>query len=176
MNFDKIKLLVLDADGVLTDGKLYIGANGEIAKCFSVLDGMGISLALRNGIDVAIITGRSGDIVKYRANELGIKHCYIGIKDKKEQLQKLMNTLNVGQDEVAYMGDDLNDLPSFAIAGLKMAVKNAVAEVLQNADYVTANNGGCGAVREVVEKILIAQKKWDKIVTEYLQQGQGDKQ
>lgn len=176
MNFDKIKLLVLDVDGVLTDGKLYIGANGEIAKGFSVLDGMGISLALKNGIEVAIITGRSGDIVRYRAHELGIKHCYIGIKDKNDQLQKLMQTLNVHQDEVVYMGDDLNDLPSFAIAGVKVAVKNAVEEVLQRADYVTANSGGCGAVREVVEKILKEQNKWNKIVTEYLQQGQGDKQ
>lgn len=176
MNFAQIKLLVLDVDGVLTDGKLYIGGNGEIAKGFNVLDGMGISLALRNGIEVAIVTGRGGDIVKYRANELGIKHCYVGVKDKKEQLQKLMQTLNCSPNDVAYVGDDLNDLPSFAVVGVKIATKNAISEVLKKADYITSNVGGCGAVREVVEKILKDQNKWDKIVAEYLQQGQGDKQ
>lgn len=176
MKLKEIKLLALDVDGVLTDGKLHIGPNGETEKVFSVLDGMAISVALRSGLKVAIITGRGGDIVQYRAKELGIVDCYTGVTDKKEKLQDLMADYELAKDQVAYMGDDLNDLPCMMLAGNRFAPANAVAEVKAVVDYVTEAAGGYGAVREVIEKILTAQGIWQKVVAAYGQKGQGDQQ
>lgn len=176
MDFKKIKLLALDVDGVLTDGKLHIGPNGEMEKIFSVLDGMAISVALRNGLKIAIVTGRGGNIVQFRAKELGITDCYTGVTDKKEKLQDLMADYELKKEEVAYMGDDLNDLPCMTLAGNKFAPCNGVAEVKAVVDYVTETAGGYGAVREVIEKILTAQGKWQRVVESYKQQGQGDRQ
>lgn len=176
MDFKKIKLLALDVDGVLTDGKLHIGPNGETEKIFSVLDGMAISVALRSGLKVAIITGRGGNIVQYRAKELGITDCYTGVTDKREKLLDLMADYELTKDEVAYMGDDLNDLPCMTLAGNCFAPQNAVAEVKAMVDYVTEASGGYGAVREVIEKILTAQGTWQKVVAAYGQEGQGDQQ
>lgn len=176
MNLKKIKLLVLDVDGVLTDCKLYIGGEGEVMKAFYGLDGLGISIALRNGLEVAIITGRDSKIVPCRCGELGIKRYYLKIKDKTEKLNELMQELHLTKDEVAYMGDDLNDLAPMGSVGCKLAPFNAVAEIKAMADYVTAAEGGKGAVREVIEKILQAQNKWEKIVAEFKGQGQGCQQ
>lgn len=175
-NFSDIKLLAMDVDGVLTDGGLYIGKNGEIAKCFDVQDGMGISIANRKGLVIAFISGRSKEIVSERAKELKIKYCFAEEKDKCERLKKIMQELSLTENQVAYIGDDLNDLPAFSVAGLKIAVQNARQEVKDAADYVTKFFGGHGAVREVIEKILKAQNKWDEVVQEYKKAGQGDRQ
>ena len=158
-----IKLLALDVDGVLTDGTIYIAADGECFKGFNAKDGMGISCALRNGLDVAIITGRKSDIIE-------------GAKDKREALRSLRRLRGLSVEEVAYVGDDLNDLPAFAESGLTFAPDDAAEDVYDAADIGLDNPGGRGAVREAIEYILAAQDKWEKIVASYEQAGQGDRQ
>jgi len=176
MMFKKIKLLVLDVDGVLTDGSIFISSTGEPMKRFEAKDGMAISLANRSGIVLALVSGRGNNIPNYRASELKIPYCFENEDKKEERLRWLMDKLKLSKDEVAYMGDDLNDLSPMAVAGVKIAPKNAAPEVLKIADYVTECYGGHGAVREVVENILKAQGKWEKIVADYCNTGQGDKQ
>ncbi len=172
----KIKLLALDVDGVLTDGSINIGADGEIYKAFDAKDGLGISCALRNGLQIAIITGRKSQIIHKRAEELGIYFLREGIKDKYAELIALQEELALLKEQVAYMGDDLNDLPAFRAAGVALAPQDAVAEVQAAADVVVQKCGGHGAVRAAIETILRAQDKWEQIVTSYLECGQGDKQ
>ena len=171
-----IKLLALDVDGVLTDGTINIGAKGELYKAFFAQDGMGISIALRNGLQIAIITGRKSEIIHKRAQELGITLLYEGVKDKYVQLQAIQKELQLQQQQLAYMGDDLNDLPAFNAAGFSFAPSDAVAEVKAAADTVVAAAGGRGAVRSAIEKILKAQGIWEQIVSAYSQSGQGDNQ
>lgn len=171
-----VKILVLDVDGVLTDGSLYIGAEQEIFKKFNAKDGMGISCAIRCGLKVAIITGRRSPIIKRRAEELGIIDVFEGVKDKKAVLAKLLQKYSFSLKETAYMGDDLNDLPVLMQVGLACAPTDAVSEVKKICRFVSDKNGGCGAVRQVVEMILKARGEWDKIVIGYLQEGQGDAQ
>ena len=162
----KIKLLALDVDGVLTDGTINIGDNGELYKGFNAKDGLGISCALRSGLQVAIITGRKSAIIHKRAAELGITLLREGVKDKYAELVKIADELGFTQEQIAYMGDDLNDLPAFKAAG----------EVLAYANCVVKKDGGRGAVRLAVEMILKAQNKWEQLVASYLESGQGDKQ
>ncbi len=171
-----IKLLALDVDGVLTDGSLCIGAEGETYKVFNAKDGMGISCALRCGLKVALITGRSSMIVKRRAEELGITILLQNVKDKNVALKTLSEKLRLMRCEIAYMGDDLNDLPAFACAGTTFAPADAAAEIKAAADTVTVATGGRGAVREVIESILKAQSQWQRLVAEYSACGCGDKQ
>ena len=171
-----IKLLALDVDGVLTDGTIYIAADGECFKGFNAKDGMGISCALRNGLDVAIITGRKSEIIHRRAEELGITTIIEGAKDKREALRSLRRLRGLSVEEVAYVGDDLNDLPAFAESGLTFAPDDAAEDVYDAADIGLENSGGRGAVREAIEYILAAQDKWEKIVASYEQAGQGDRQ
>jgi len=172
----KVKLLALDVDGVLTDGTINMGVEGEIFKAFNAKDGLGISCALRNGLHIAIITGRKSPIIHNRAQELGIKLLCEGVKEKYSELLRISKELNLEQEEVAYMGDDLNDLAGFRAAGVKFAPADAVDEVCAAADYITLKNGGHGAVREVIEKILSSQGLWQGIVTAYSSCGQGDRQ
>lgn len=171
-----IRLLALDVDGVLTDGTIYIAADGECFKGFNAKDGMGISCALRNGLDVAIITGRKSEIIHRRAEELGIITIIEGAKDKREALRSLRRLRGLSVEEVAYVGDDLNDLPAFAESGLTFAPDDAAEDVYDAADIGLDNTGGRGAVREAIEYILAAQDKWEKIVASYEQAGQGDRQ
>lgn len=171
-----IKLLALDVDGVLTDGTIYIAADGECFKGFNAKDGMGISCALRNGLEVAIITGRKSEIIHRRAEELGILTIIEGAKDKREALRSLRRLRGLSVEEVAYVGDDLNDLPAFAESGLTFAPDDAAEDVYDAADIGLENSGGKGAVREAIEYILAAQDKWEKIVASYEQAGQGDRQ
>lgn len=171
-----VKLLALDVDGVLTDGTIYIGTQGELCKGFNAKDGMGISCALRNGLKVAIITGRTSEIIRQRAQELGIAQVLEGVRDKHSALQQLAAELGLQQEEVAYVGDDLNDLPAFSAAGAAFAPADAADEVCDAADIILAHAGGRGAVREAIEMILQAQDKWQAIVAAYLACGQGDKQ
>lgn len=177
LNLKKIKLLALDVDGVLTDGSLNLGNNGEIFKSFNAKDGLAISLALRNDLKIAIITGRKSNIIHKRAEELGITLLYEGIHDKAVALTGLMHNLNLTKEQVAYMGDDLNDLPAFSVAGMSFAPLDAAREVLERADIVADVAGGKGAVRNIIEQILKAKNLWDTIVLEYAScGGQGDKQ
>ncbi len=172
----QIRLLALDVDGVLTDGAINIGAEGEIFKGFNAKDGLGISAALRNELQVAIITGRKSEIIHNRCRELGITLLGEGIKDKRAALAELSASLGFTKVQTAYMGDDLNDLPAFAAAGLAFAPSDASMEVLALADIVTKAQGGRGAVREAITMILAAQGKWNSIIKSYIQAGQGDKQ
>ena len=172
----KIKLLALDVDGVLTDGTINISDNGELFKGFNAKDGLGISCALRSGLKVAIITGRKSEIIHKRSAELGITLLCEGVKDKYAELIKLTKELALTKEEVAYMGDDLNDLPAFRAAGFSFAPQDAVTEVVNNADCVVPKDGGRGAVRAAIEMILKAQDKWESLIASYLLSGQGDKQ
>lgn len=171
-----VKLLALDVDGVLTDGSINISNEGELFKAFNAKDGMGISCALRSGVQIAIVTGRKSKIIHNRAQELGIELLREGVKDKFAEMQRLCQELGLSKQQVAYMGDDLNDLPAFRAAGTAFAPDDAVGEVKAAADFVTAAAGGHGAVREAVERILRAQGVWEDIVTSYLCCGQGDRQ
>ncbi|HEY3699369.1 MAG TPA: 3-deoxy-manno-octulosonate-8-phosphatase KdsC [Spongiibacteraceae bacterium] len=164
-----IKLLVLDVDGVLTDGHLWYGNNGEELKAFHIQDGFGIKLLLRAGVEVAIITGRRSELVARRGAELGITHVVQGREDKLIALRALCAELNIALAEVAYAGDDLPDLSAIAAAGLGIAVANAMPAVAKHAAYKTVRSGGDGAVREICDLILQAQNKLDTILEQYLQ-------
>jgi len=167
----KIKLLVLDVDGVLTSGQIIFGRDGELMKKFHAQDGLGITLAHKAGLHIAIITGRESQMVELRSAELAIKDLYQGSMNKTQALAELMAKYNLALDQVAYVGDDLNDLPVMIRVGLPCAVANAAPEVKQYAKLVTKQTGGNGAVREVIEYILKAQGKWENIINAYLQDG-----
>ena len=175
-SLQKIKLLALDVDGVLTDGTIYISPAGEAFKGFNAKDGMGISCALRNNLQIAVITGRQSPIVERRCEELGIKLFMQGVKDKRLALQKMAQELGLTREEIAYMGDDLNDIPAFKASGLNFVPADGSIEVLAVADIITKAKGGRGAVREAITMILAAQDNWEQIVNSYLTAGQGDKQ
>ena len=175
-SLQKIKLLALDVDGVLTDGSIYISPAGEVFKGFNAKDGMGISCALRSGLQIAVITGRQSPIVERRCEELGITLLQQGVKDKRLALQQMAQELGLVREEIAYMGDDLNDIPAFKASGLNLVPADAAMEVLAVADIITKASGGRGAVREAITMILAAQDNWNVSVNSYLNAGQGDKQ
>lgn len=157
-----IQLLVLDVDGVLTDGGLYVSDDGTPSKKFNVKDGLGIKLAQRFAIQVAILTGKTSKVVQHRATELGIEHVIQGSKDKGADIHALCEKTGIPIRFTAMMGDDLPDLPAFAVVGYKLAVGDAVDEIKAQADFVTTRPGGHGAVREAIEHLLKAQGKWDE--------------
>lgn len=175
-NAQAIRMLVLDVDGVLTDGTIYMGNDGEMFKGFNAKDGMGISYALRNGIEVCIITGRTSEIVRRRAAELGITCVREGVRDKAAALAQIAEDYKLELEEIAYIGDDLNDLAPMYSCGLSFAPADAADAVLDLCDYVLDNAGGRGAVREAIDLLLIAQDKLDGIIDSYIHAGQGDKQ
>lgn len=150
----KIKMLVMDVDGTLTDGKIYIGENGEVMKAFNVKDGYGIVMAKKQGILPVIITGRKSKIVEERAKELGIEELYQGIEDKVAVLKEVTEKHKILLEEVAYIGDDLNDLDCMSICGLSACPSDAIDEVIKVANYVCQNYGGNGAVREFINYII----------------------
>jgi len=156
----KIKLLVLDVDGVMTNGQILINDRGEEMKSFNVKDGQGLRLLAKAGIDVVIISGRRSGAVEHRTEELGIKEVHLGVNDKEALCKKLIQKKKLKKDQICCMGDDLPDLPMFNQAGFSIAVADAVKEVREAANVVTKNIGGKGAVREVCEWILKAQKRW----------------
>lgn len=164
-----VRLLVLDVDGVLTDGRLWYGNNNEELKAFDIQDGLGIKLLQRAGIDVAIITGRSSALVARRGTELGIRRIIQGREDKLVALRELCGELQIDLSEIAYMGDDLPDLSAIRAVGLGIAVANAHSAVAPHAVHRTQKCGGAGAVREVCDLLLRAQGKFDAIVEHYLQ-------
>lgn len=164
-----IKLVVLDVDGVLTNGQLTFGNQGELMKTFHAQDGLGITLAHTVGLKTAIITGRKSPMVELRCAELNITDIYQGKQSKIASLHELMKKYDLSLEEIAYVGDDLNDLPILVRVGLPCAVANAAPEVKEHAKLVTECSGGHGAVREVLEYILKSQGKWEDIIQSYLQ-------
>ena len=156
-----IKLVLLDVDGTLTDGGIYRGNNGEELKRFNVKDGYAIVNAQRLGIEFGIITGRKSELVEIRSNELKIKYLYQGISEKTVILEEIMQKTGLKKEEIAYMGDDLNDILIMKQSGLIGAPKDAANEVIKIADFVSEKNGGSGAVREFVEYILKKDGKWE---------------
>ena len=150
----KIKLFAMDVDGTMTDGRIYMGNEGELLKAFHIKDGMGIRILRERGVVPAIITGRESEIVKNRAKELGILELHQGIEDKTAVLKKLSEKYTIEKEEIAYIGDDINDLEAMAYAGLSFAPADAVQEVKDRADIALHTKGGEGAVREAVEYIF----------------------
>ncbi len=163
-----IKLAVFDVDGVLTDGKLILGESGNEYKSFHVRDGHGLVMLLESGCKIAVITARSSKIVAERMASLGIEYVYQGEKDKGARLMQLIDELGLQREQVAYVGDDVIDLPAMIKVGLPIAVADARPEVKENADWITEERGGQGAVREVCELIMKAQGKFDDRIKAYL--------
>jgi len=153
----KIKLLLLDVDGVLTDGGIMIDNFGTESKRFDVRDGQGIALLKRAGIEVGFISGRSSDAVRHRARELGIELVYQGVQSKGEVYDRIKGETGLTDEAIAYVGDDLIDIPLLQKAGLALTVQDCWSGVRPMADYVTKAHGGRGAVREISELILAAQ-------------------
>jgi len=167
-----IRLLLLDVDGVLTDGRLYYGNNGEELKAFNIQDGLGIKLLQRNNVQVGIITGRSSELVARRASELGIKLIVQGREDKLTALEETLDAVSeesrLQMEQIAFLGDDLPDVAVIRRVGLGVAVANAREFVVENAHCQTTAKGGHGAVRELAEMILQAQGKLDSTLSSYL--------
>lgn len=164
----KIKLIVLDVDGVLTDGRLFIGSDGEEYKAFHTQDGMGISLAHYAGIKTAIITGRKSEAVTKRAQELKINYVYQGIHEKMEVLEDIIQDLQIELNEVCYIGDDINDLPILQKVGFPAAPNNAVEIVKEHVQYVAKLSGGEGAVREIIDSLLHEAYDYHALLADYL--------
>ena len=152
-----VKLLIVDVDGVLTDGGLLFDNRGEEYKRFNSLDGHGIRMLLESGIEIAVITGRQSQIVANRMHELGVKHLYQGQRVKLDAMQALLQTTGLEAHQVAYVGDDLPDLPVMRQVGFSIAVQNAHSFVKQHCDWVTTGLGGHGAIREISDFILQSQ-------------------
>lgn len=150
-----LKLFVMDVDGTLTDGKIHIGPNGEVMKSFNVKDGYGIAQILpKHNVIPVIITGRESEIVKFRANELNIKYLFQGVSDKLSLLKSLSQQLNVNPEEIAYIGDDLNDLDCIDYCGITACPNDSVSQVLSTVDYISEENGGNGAVRDFIDYLF----------------------
>jgi YrbI family 3-deoxy-D-manno-octulosonate 8-phosphate phosphatase len=156
----KIKLLLLDVDGVMTDGRITINDRGQETKVFNVKDGLGLKMLMSSGLEVVIVTGRRSQALAHRSKELGIEEVYQGVKDKNTVCQQLKKTKDLKTEQVCSLGDDIPDLAMFTESGLCIAVADAVKEVREAADFVTKSNGGFGAVREACELILKCQGKW----------------
>lgn len=154
-----VKLLICDIDGVFSDGRIYLGNDGEELKAFHTRDGFGVKALMTAGVEVAVITGRRSNIVQRRMESLGVKHIYQGQDDKTKAYAELLNTLELSHADVAYVGDDVPDLSLIRQVGLGIAVRDAHPSVQQAASYVTALPGGFGAVREVTDLLLMAQGK-----------------
>jgi 3-deoxy-D-manno-octulosonate 8-phosphate phosphatase (KDO 8-P phosphatase) len=165
----RVRLLALDVDGVLSDGQLYFDSDGVETKSFSVLDGHGLKLAKRFGIEVALITGRDSPMVTRRAAALGIKHLYQGVEKKLPVLRELCQQLDITLDEVAYCGDDMPDLAAIHHSAVGISVPNAPDYIQRHADWVTQRAGGQGAAREICDTLLRAQGHWDALLDSYLQ-------
>lgn len=152
------RALVLDVDGVMTDGGMYYGPAGEVLKKFNTRDGMGIRLVREAGLHVAFITGEETEIVRARARKLKVRHVYTGVERKGVELDSFLKRVRVEASRVVYVGDDLNDLPALRKAGIPVAVADAAPAVLKAACWVTRRAGGAGAVREVCDALLAARR------------------
>lgn len=169
MNIAKnIRLIALDVDGVMTEGKITYTSNGEELKAFHAHDGLALAAAHRMGIKLAVITGRSSSMVERRAQELHFDYIVMGSTNKSMVLEDICLDLGITKEEVAYMGDDLNDLCVIGTVGLPMAPANGCAEIKERALFVSSRSGGNGAVREAIEYILKEQGLWEKVVSSFL--------
>ena len=162
-----IKILILDVDGVLTDGRVIYTDSGEEIKRFDVRDGHGLKLLMRSGIEVILLTGRESKVVLHRARDLGIEHVYQKALNKIEVYKTILAQRNLEDKDVGFVGDDLVDLPVLRKVGFSAAVPDAVPEVKEIVDYITTKKGGEGAVREVCELLLKAQNKWEAVTEKY---------
>lgn len=166
-NLSNIRLLAMDVDGTLTDGAM-IFLGGEQMKVFSVYDGLGIRLAMNFGLKIAWVTGNVTDSVVHRARSLGVMDVYQGARLKSIAVKQIASDHGLDANQIAYIGDDLNDIPAFECAGVSFATANAVDEVKERADIVTSRSGGRGAVREAIETILKSTGRWAEAVDSFL--------
>lgn len=164
---ERVKLLLLDVDGVLTDGRIVMDNHGGEFKHFDVRDGHGLKMLIRLGIDVVLVTGRTSDIVEHRARDLGIKEVHQGIWNKAGIFDDILAKRGLHSEEAAYIGDDIVDVPIMRRAGVSLTVADASEHVREIADYVARNPGGQGAVREICEMILMAKGLWRDIAVQY---------
>lgn len=164
----RVRLMVFDVDGILTDGSLHYGAEGELIKTFNVLDGHGIKLLQQSGVATAIISARQSALVVRRAADLGIAHLYQGVHDKARAFAELHAKCGLAPDACGFIGDDVIDLPILLRAGLAVSVPNAHPEVKKRVHYVTQAAGGHGAARELCDLILRAQGNYDAALERYL--------
>lgn len=163
----QIKMLILDVDGVMTDGRIIFDSNGIESKFFNVKDGHGIKMLQRAGIEVAIISGRQSQVVANRAAELGIERVFQKAVDKRAPYNQLLADTGLADAEVAFIGDDLIDIPLLRRVGFAAAPADAVTEVVPFVHFQTKNSGGWGAVREVCDLLLKAQGRWDELTARY---------
>lgn len=163
----KVKILIMDVDGVMTDGRIVMDDRGIESKFFDVKDGHGIKMVARAGVKTAIVTGRSSRVVKRRARELGIDYVHQGAKNKGKTVETILENSGLTSGDAAYVGDDLIDIPAMKKVGLAVAVADSVDEVLKVSDVVTEKSGGRGAIREVVEFILKSQGIWETSIKRY---------
>lgn len=163
----KVRLLVLDCDGVLTDGRILLLPDGDETKYFDVKDGHAMVMAERAGLRIAIISGRASFAVRARALELKVAHLYEKMWSKREPYEKVLADEGITDEEVCYVGDDVVDIPLMLRSGLAVAVADAVDEAKQYAHFITERKGGYGAVREVIELILKSQGRWDELMKRY---------
>jgi 3-deoxy-D-manno-octulosonate 8-phosphate phosphatase (KDO 8-P phosphatase) len=161
----KIQMLLSDVDGVMTDGSIILGSNGQEFKIFSAQDGMAITMAKKAGIKIGIITGRKSSVVTQRAQELAIDEVFQGNPSKLEAYFQIRQKYNLRDDQIAYMGDDIGDLGVMGQVGMAIAVANGVPEIKERAHYVTQKPGGAGAIREVVDLILEMKGIKDQVIT-----------
>lgn len=164
----RIRLVIFDVDGVMTDGSLYLCDDGQEFKAFNTQDGLGMKLLKASGVDMAIITGRTSDLVTKRAENTGVSHYFQGVEDKLEAFLQLASDLGVAHDACAFMGDDVVDLPPMRRCGLAITVPAAPPVVKAHAHLITTREGGRGAVREAVEFIMQAQGTLDAQLAQYL--------
>lgn len=167
IDFDKIQLLVLDVDGVLTDGGLILHPDGRESKKFDVYDGHRIKMWQRTGRHCALLSGRRAEVTDLRAQQLGIRYVLQDCKDKLPAYEGLLKEAGVTAEQTAYVGDDLPDMPVMRRVGFAVAVANAAEEVCRTADYVTTRPGGSGAVGEVIEMMLKACGQWQELMRRY---------
>ena len=153
----QVKLLICDIDGVFSDGRIYLGNDGEELKAFNTLDGFGVKALINSGVEVAVITGRNSDIVKNRMTSLTVKYIYQGRENKVEAFEELLKETKLNASQVAYIGDDVPDLKVMQLCQLAVAVDNAHPLVANAADYITQRSGGFGAVREICDLLMEAQ-------------------
>jgi 3-deoxy-D-manno-octulosonate 8-phosphate phosphatase (KDO 8-P phosphatase) len=168
IDFSSIDWLILDVDGVLTDGTILLRGDGSESKQFHIQDGHGIKLWMRAGGDITLLSGRASMATQCRAEQLNIKHVFQDCKQKLPVLKEFLDRLQIDPERVAYVGDDLLDIPGVRHVGFGVAVSNAVQELKDQADYITVRSGGQGAVREVVEYILKRAGKWDALMERYM--------
>jgi 3-deoxy-D-manno-octulosonate 8-phosphate phosphatase (KDO 8-P phosphatase) len=164
----RIKLLLMDCDGVLTDGHIWIISDEDDQKEFHTRDGLGLELLHSAGLSSGVISGRSSTAVERRARSLGMTYVHLGCNDKLAAFNETLKVAGISNDEVAFIGDDLNDILLMKHSGLAVAVANASAETIGTAHYVTRVAGGYGAVREVIELILKAQNRWEDVASKFL--------